>query len=284
MFTLRRQRCQVFIAHLDYSNHTSAQPTHQLCAPTEQDPFMDSATLPKNSLHLNVAQLCDQKRSLWEDPAMYSLVENQAAVCSKSAQMEEKFGALVTTLALPGLTEAPPSSRHPPLLEEIETSHDNPIKQLPLFVPLGQLESGHVTDHQTSPSLRYQLEAALDPPNSISNTPVTSVSVESHAFQPSNNQVKLLIKDVPEQIQSIASTDLPKSISSQDLNSSHDPVSDLTAQPETKPINGFNPTESNLEKKDSSTPTLSPSPSLFTHLGQPQNPPVSQMSSRVVTP
>ncbi|MBW0534345.1 hypothetical protein O181_074060 [Austropuccinia psidii MF-1] len=58
----------------------------------------------------------------------------------------------------------------------------------------------------------------------------------------------------------------------------------VMAQPETKPINGFNPTESNLEKKYSSTPTLSPSPSLFTHLGQPQNPPVSQMSSRAVTP
>ncbi|MBW0531362.1 hypothetical protein O181_071077 [Austropuccinia psidii MF-1] len=112
---------------------------------------MDSATLPKNSLHLNVAQLCDQKPSLWEDPAMYSLVENQEAVCLKSVQTEEKVGVLVATLALPGLTEAPPSSRHPPLLEEIETRHDNPIKQLPLCVPLVKLESGHATDPQTSP-------------------------------------------------------------------------------------------------------------------------------------
>ncbi|MBW0502183.1 hypothetical protein O181_041898 [Austropuccinia psidii MF-1] len=50
-------------------------------------------------------------------------------------------------------------------------------------------------------ALQHQLEAALDPPNSISNTPVTTVSVESHAFQPSNNQIELLIKDVPGQIQ-----------------------------------------------------------------------------------
>ncbi|MBW0534344.1 hypothetical protein O181_074059 [Austropuccinia psidii MF-1] len=120
-----------------------------LCAPTEQDVFMDSATLPKNSLHLNFAQLCDQKHSLWEDPAMYSLVENQASVCFKSIQMEEK-------LIFQGLTEAPPSSSHPPLLEEIETRHDNPIKQLPLFIPLGQLESSHTTDPQTSPVIAFE--------------------------------------------------------------------------------------------------------------------------------
>ncbi|MBW0503018.1 hypothetical protein O181_042733 [Austropuccinia psidii MF-1] len=47
---------------------------------------------------------------------------------------------------------------------------------------------------------------------------------------------------------SISSTDLQQASSSQDLNSSHDPISDLTAQPATKPINGSNPTGSNILK------------------------------------
>ncbi|MBW0479582.1 hypothetical protein O181_019297 [Austropuccinia psidii MF-1] len=238
---------EAFAAHLDYSDHITAQPT-------EQDPFTGSAILPKNPLHLNVAQVRDQKRSLEEDAVMYSPIDNQAAVCLKSDHMEEKADALGTSLEPSALPEAPPSSRQPPLLKEIKTYHDNPIKELPLLVTLGQLEPGHATDPQTSPviafeeptaesladldptvaseyttdipednamdrpckaiisegpcklmydhkALRHQFEDAVDQPNSISNTSITTLSVESHAFQPSHTQVELPIRDDPEQIQ-----------------------------------------------------------------------------------
>ncbi|MBW0525819.1 hypothetical protein O181_065534 [Austropuccinia psidii MF-1] len=56
--------------------------------------------------------------------------------------------------------------------------------------------------------------------------------------------------------QSISSTDLQQSSSSQDLSSSHEPISDLKAQPATKPITGSNPTGPNLENPQSESITI----------------------------
>ncbi|MBW0507251.1 hypothetical protein O181_046966 [Austropuccinia psidii MF-1] len=53
---------------------------------------------------------------------------------------------------------------------------------------------------------------------------------------------------LPTQLLQIASTELQQSSSSQDLNSSHDKILYLTAQPATKPINRSDPTGSNFEK------------------------------------
>ncbi|MBW0543511.1 hypothetical protein O181_083226, partial [Austropuccinia psidii MF-1] len=121
--------------------------------------------------------------------------------------------------------------------------------------------------HPTIQAQSNLTSSSSNPDVSTSNPPTTSSS------DPMLNSRK-----------SIVSTDLQQSSLSQDLNSTHDPISDPTAQPATRHINGSNPTGSNLENIDSITPTLSPSPSLITHLGQPQNPSVSQMSSRAVTP
>ncbi|MBW0513475.1 hypothetical protein O181_053190 [Austropuccinia psidii MF-1] len=140
----------------------------------------------------------------------------------------------------------------------------------PNLTPTTRINNPHNPNHLNHPTIQAQSNLTLlssNPDVPTSNPPTTS----------SSNPILNLQK-------SIVSTDLQQSSLSQDLNSTHDSISDLMAQPETRHINGSNPTGSNIEKIDSITPTLSPSPSLITYLGQPQNPSISQMSSRAVTP